>query len=241
MQEISTLTKLKEMAIAIDHATMAMRPKENKKVIFNPSVDPQLEHCFCSNAGIVSFVTDGKMYAIPYMASVMKILNHEGFTRKTMNVPFSNDEYPIDEKRKWEALLKMVENERKERFVSTCESYADKHGYSEIAPSLLSDYCMKIPEDGVHVIKFQNSDVYYPEIKGTAFGSTATNLIGKYCVDKGVCSFVYRDGSTYVTKNQKVISALQSAGFRLGSLHIPFTDGEIITDTAQAEIWKRIA
>ena len=241
MQEISTLEKLKEMSIAINHSTMAIRPKENKKVIFNPSVDPKMEHCFCSNAGVVAFVTDGKMYVTPYMASVMAVLNREGFTRKTMNVPFSNDEYPIDEKKKWDALLKMEKNERKERFISTCEGYADKHGYLSIADNLLKDCCLQIPEDGVHVVKFQNSDVYYPEIKEMAFGSTATNLIGKYCVDKGVCSFVYRDGNTYVTKNTNVISALQAAGYRLGSLHVPFINGEIITDSLQAEIWKRIA
>ena len=91
-----TLEKLKEMSIAIDGTIVAYRPTENQKILFNPSVEPQMEHCYCSNSGIVAFVTDGMMYVIPFMASVMNVLNSEGFERKPMYVPFSNDEYPID-------------------------------------------------------------------------------------------------------------------------------------------------
>ena len=238
---IDSMQKLKAMAIAINDGIMAIRPKENKKVIFNPSVDPEMENCYCSNSGIVSFVTDGTMYVIPYMVSVMNVLNNEGFKRKVMYVPFSNDEYPLTENSRWESLKKLSEMERYDRFVSDCEKYSDKHGYNSIAKHLIDDYCLEIPETGLHVIRFQNSDVYYPEITGTSFSSSVANSIGKYCIEKGVCSFVYRDGKTYITKNTKVISALQTAGYRLGSLFVPFINGEIITDTIQAEKWKRIA
>ncbi|MBP3255359.1 MAG: hypothetical protein J6M60_02570 [Clostridia bacterium] len=238
---INTLQKLKEMAIAIHNGIIAMRPKENKKVIFNPSVDKKMEHCYCSNSGIVSFVADGTMYVIPYMASVMAVLNSEGFERKAMYVPFSNDEYPIGEKKKWDSLIKLSELERAERFTSECKKYSDKHGYGKIADDLINNHCLEIPATGVHVIKFQNSDVYYPEITGSTFSNSAANTIGKYCIEKGICSFVYRNGKTYVTKNSDVISALQAAGYMLGNLHVPFANGEIITDTKEADIWKRIA
>lgn len=238
---IDSLQKLKDMSIAIHDGVMAIRPNENKKVIFNPSVDKKMEHCFCSNSGIVSFVTDGTMYVIPYMASVMAVLNAEGFERKPMYVPFSNDEYPVYEKKRWDALKKLSVAERLERFTADCEKYADKHGYGAISQSLINDFCLEIPEEGVHVVKFQNSDVYYPEITGTSFSNSVANSLGKYCIEKGVCSFVYRNGKTYITKSSKVISALQSAGYRLGNLFVPFINGEIITDTTQAEKWKRIA
>ena len=238
---ITTLQKLKDLSIVIDGSTMAYRPNENKKVLFNPSVEPKMERCFCSNAGIIAFVIDGKMYVIPYMASVMSVLSDEGFERKPMYVPFSNEEYPIGQKDKWEALKRMAVTERKERFTSDCNNFSDKHGYGPIAQHLLKEFCLEIPEDGVHYIKFQNSDVYYPVVSGTSFSNSVANSIGKYCIDKGVCTFVYRDGKTYVTKNSKVISALQSAGYMLGNLRVPFTNGEIITDSPQAEIWKRIA
>lgn len=238
---ISSLDKLKDLSIAIKGDIIAYRPKENKKILFNPSVETEMEHCFCSNAGIISFVADGVMYVTPYMPPVMAVLNSAGFKRKAMYVPFSNDEYPVDQKDKWEALQKMAKNERLERFTLECNKFADSHGYGSIADSLLSDACLAIPADGVHVIRFNSSSVYYPEVREDYFSNSASNSIGKYCIEKGICSFVYRDGRTYVTTNHNVITALQSAGYRLGNLNVPFTNGEIITDTRQAEKWKRIA
>ena len=242
MKEIATLEKLKEIAIPIDDKTIAIRPKEDKKVIFNPSVERNMEKCFCSDAGILSFVTDGKMYAIPYMASVMQVLNDAGFNRKTMFVPFTKGEYPLAEKSKWEKLNKMAENEIKERFTASCIRYSEKHGFGRISDDLLDNHCMEVPEHGLKVTDTDSSTkTYFPQITGTYFGKAAENSIGKYCIINGICSFVYRNGKTYFTKNNKVILALQEAGYRLGNLLVPMINGETIADPKQAERWQSIA
>ena len=240
---ISTLEDLKQKAVAIKEGSIAFRPSQNKKVVLNPKVSKDLEHCFCSNEGIVSFVDEGKMYVIPFMASVQNTLNVEGFKRKPMNVPISKDEYPLDEKKKWDSLKEMVIQEREERFRKDCEKFADRHGYGTIASNLLDDYCLMVPEKGITVnCPGKGSDVYYPEVISTnPFGSKEAHSVGKYCIDRGVCSFVYRDGKTYYTKSKKVISALQSAGYMLGNLFIPFISGEVITDQTAADKWKKIA
>ena len=240
---ILTLEQLKHEAIEVTKGTVAFRPSQKKKVLLNTTVDKKMEHCFCSNEGIVSFVDKGKMYVIPFMAAVMSVLNGEGFERKPMDVPFTNDEYPLEEKKKWDSLKEMVQIERQERFKKDCEKYADRHGYGSIASNLIEDCCLLVPESGIKVnCPGKGSDTYYPEMTGAqTFGTKEARFIGKYCIDKGVCSFVYRDGKTYYTKSNQVISALQSAGYMLGNLFVPFISGEVITDSNAADKWKKIA
>ena len=83
--------------------------------------------------------------------------------------------------------------------------------------------------------------VVYPVINQTFFDCTIPDHIGKFCTNNGRVVFVYRDGTTRVTKGYWILDALREAGYREAGLFVPFSNGEEILNLALRTSWEKIS
>ena len=70
-------------------------------------VKPHLsdEKCFTSKDEVLAFIKGGKMYAVPWCRSWLKILEDAGFKRSKITVPFDSELVSDRNRFKWNKLL----------------------------------------------------------------------------------------------------------------------------------------
>lgn len=238
--KITTLAELKDIAIAITHPTKVCWPQFSKNETILPVSDYSFEKCYDSNNSTIAFVSDYILYVIPSMRIVRNILVENGFTRKSMYVPFSNWDYPVEQQVRWETLRQFAHEEYLREFVEDCNNFADKHNFGVLTDDLL-EKCFEMPSRGLTVSIFGQEDIYFPLVNGTILDCIAEKRIGRYCTNNGTCVFVYRNGKTYVTRSWDVVKALHNAGYIKGDLAVPFSNGETIKEPAYAVLWKKVS
>ena len=245
MKEITTLEKLKEVAIAIKEDLTIYLPELNEEKELKPQTNStlkKLEKGYRVGNGTITFVSENVQYAIPYMRQVIEILVENGFKQKYMiKVPFSKSKYPTESKEQWEELIKMAEECCLQEFIDDCNKFCDEHEFGIIKDELI-EKCFEIPKFGVHVREASGEDIYYyPAIIRSYLDYTAVEKLGKYSIKNGVVAFVYRNGKTYVTPNQKVLEAIRKADFiEEEDMIVPFANGEKIYNQGYANLWKKI-
>lgn len=163
----------------------------------------------------------------------------ESFSKKDFFIPFSNGDYPKEEKQRWENLRAMQRKIRKEEFILDCNKYCDKHHIGVLDDRILSK-CLTMPNTGVKVKHMYYETVHYPVINQTFFDCTVPNHIGKFCTNNGRVVFVYRDGTTRVTRGYWILDALREAGYKEDGIFVPFSNGEEILDNALRRRWEEI-
>lgn len=104
MKKVNNMRELKEFAFGITEATEVVYPQFGKKDVVNPIEKGRLENKYCVNNGIMSFVSEGIMYVVPYTEKALQILLKENFQCDGVYVPFSNWDYPVKELKKWEDI-----------------------------------------------------------------------------------------------------------------------------------------
>ena len=65
---------------------------------------PKFNGCYAVNNSTVAFVFENQIYVTPETNRVHEALNGAGFRMCCFPVPFSNWDYPFEEKEKWEEL-----------------------------------------------------------------------------------------------------------------------------------------
>ena len=202
-----------------------------------------LEHsgCYAINNSTVAFIFQCNLYSTPYTREVISILKEEGFVENYFWVPFSNCECPFDEKLKWKHLVAKAAETRKLDFIQDCCAYSDKKGFGILDSTILKNVLI-IPKTGISIRHFNLNyeTIIYPAISSNFIDSIAIDKIGLYQTNNGVVVFVYRDGSTYITKGYKIVSFLENAGYKRGSLFVPFSNGEEIIDPNFLTQWVNI-
>lgn len=239
MKAPQTMQELKEIALSITSPITICNFLNNEKTTLTPVYEATLEKRYCISTGIIVFIYENTFYVIPYMRTVMHLLKENGFTYYNMDIPFSNGDYPAEQKAHWENLLKMAVEQSKIDFISDCNDYSESHNFGNITKSLL-DKCFEMPSTGVHVEHEFGAGIYYPLI-GTSLDNVAISRLGRYCIKNGTCVFVYRNGKTYVTQDWEVVHALSLSGYVLGDLFVPFANGETIVEPVYAAKWKDIS
>ncbi len=134
-----------------------------------------------------------------------------------------------------------MKNIERERFQSDCLTFCEINRIHALDKKYLNR-CLKIPTDGIYV-KYNHinlSNTYYPIITSDIFDSITENAIGHYDTNNGVIVFVYIDGSTYVTKDWNVLTALCKAGFVLGNFPVPLSYDETICDDVIRRKWESL-
>ena len=237
MKTINSLKDLKREAICLVKPILVRWPQYNEERILEPFVGKEDEHKYAVKNNVVAFVDNNIMYVIPYMIRVIQVLKENDFSQGNMYVPFSQGDYPLLEKSIWFNLEYFAHNQAYSDFSRLCSFYCDSQKIGYLDANLIKK-CMQIPVEGISVKRIFCEDIYYPKIIPPNFDNYAISMLGKYCTNNGVCIFIYRDGSTYVTKSSSVINFLPQVGYVEGSMFVPFSREEKILVPKYEKIWN---
>lgn len=129
-----------------------------------------------------------------------------------------------------------------ERFQSDCLTYCEVNGIHALSKELLTNKCLRIPDNGIGTIhKLTNlKNTFYPIITRNEFDDNVERKIGHYNTNNDVIVFVYIDGSTYLTKDWKVFDELANNGYKRGNLPVPLSFGETILDPSLRIKWENL-
>lgn len=197
--------------------------------------------CYSVNSLTIGIVLDdGKFFAAPYTSHLEHLLKDAGFKKASFNVPFSQGEYPLLQKEKWDNLREKAHQSYVEELASNSMAYCDKHGIGSISDDVLSN-CFEMPEEGIYVKHTCFETRYYPLIiSSPVFSYKAMTKLGHFGKSNGKVVFVYRNGKTYVAKGYKIIDILTSAGYTDTHEFVPFSNNEHILDPEYAKRWASI-
>lgn len=237
--EIKSFNELISAAIKVHSGMLVHWPQygENEQLQLT-NVTTRNKQTYNWNNGVTVIVDNElNVYVIPSMRIVSSILRDMGYKENFgLYVPFSNGDYPVLEKAKWDNLRKFQVEQRKVDFVNDCNAFCDKNEIGTIDEKYF-DKCFEMPETGVPVKHPCWEETYYPAITGSFLDCVAVDKLGKYTYNNGTIAFVYRDGKTYVTRDYNVLGALRAAGYKEGSLFVPFSNGETIAHVGLGARW----
>ena len=242
LANVTTLEDLKEAAVKIDRPIKLIFPQFNKETYDNwegPKADGYgLNKGYCANNGVMAFVDDGIKYVVPIFTKGYKILIDEGYTCKSMTVPFSNWDYSPEFKVQWDSLVIEAKGIKRKEFEDECGRICDMQHIGSISKELL-DECLEIPDSGLVVTTVHgDKDIVRPEFSTIEISTMI--FLGRWYTNNSVISFVYRNGKKYVTPNFKVLEALQEAGYIEGGMHVPLSNWETIDDPMYASRWEEL-
>ena len=102
------IREIKERAVKVKKKTKVYCPQfKCYKVINRGELNlEKMKMQYSYYNGVIAFVDEnGEMYVIPDNV-IRKLLESEGYSRNFFEVPFSGWDYPIEQKEKWNSLLK---------------------------------------------------------------------------------------------------------------------------------------
>lgn len=105
MKEYKNLKELRNAGVEVWSGLQVSWPMHNKAERLSLGDIPErYEHKYSWNNGTICFVDEGKVFVIPAMWNVLQLLLDEGFREASFYVPFSNGDFPLRYKAKWESL-----------------------------------------------------------------------------------------------------------------------------------------
>lgn len=234
-----TIDNLRQNSIKVYDGIVTYYPQFKKEEALHLSDVATFNGYYASNNGTLAYGIDGVLYATPATRRAYQVLREEGFLERYFYVPFSNWDYPKEEKKRWEELRAMQKELMKKDFAQDCIEYCDEHYIGALDDDVLAR-CFVMPAKGVEVKHIHYATTYYPVINHTSFDCTVPDRLGSFCCNNGKVVFVYRDGTTRVAKGYRIVGSLRSAGYKEGSIFVPFSNGEQIVDLTQRAAWERI-
>lgn len=249
LKSIKTLEELMNEAIKIKN--------KEKVIVFWPQFNKHQEQAYTladdyfisertynTNNGVIAFYMQNALYVIPYFNEITKILEEEGFEQSDMFVPFSNREYPIEYKEKWEALMVEAHVLQEESYQQECLEYSAMLGVSPIDPELLSQKCMIVPGEGILVNHpDKEPERKFPVVCGYCCDNMTLEYLGRYFVNvkNGIITFVNADGKQYITRSEEVHRQLFDKGYRFTSrFEEIFKEDEEPAEDEFAELWNKL-
>lgn len=234
---LATIEDVKSLAITIKNSIEFCKPdlpEETRNIVLNFKFNRVYNTC----NSVIAFVDKDVQYVIPYMRRIRSILENDGYVLNTsIYVPFSQGDYPLRDKKHWNKLKSVAKKQNRLDFIEDCIKYSDIQEYGILEEEHLKK-CFEIPKEGIKVKRVLSGTTYYPLLQ--SFDCSVDRKLGHYCINKAVCVFVYRNGKTYVTCNEKVISALKEAGYLEGDLFVPFSNEEKMQNAYYQNMWEQI-
>lgn len=242
MKNMNTLQDLKEKAFKISKPIAVKYPYEYID-FFDPSKQNYKNNTYdIFNHQVIAFFTENVLYVIPFTYKATEILENADFRLliedDDMYIPFSEGDYPLERREKWNALLEEALKQRSEEFIYECIEWCDVHKIGALNECLL-EKCFEIPKEGLSV-DFENSiSKFYP----ISFENWADFMkkLGHYNSQSGTHIFVYRNGKTYVTRSYEVVIALRKANYNTNyNMEVPPLNDVIILDKNYAQMWEKV-
>ena len=235
------MNTLKENSVRITRGTVACWPQygNREETVTMEEIRSKFNGAYSMNNSTICFVMDDEVFVTPFTREALDKLENAGFTRAYFYVPFSNWDYPKNDKDKWEHLCELASESYYHDYEIDCAKWCDEHLIGRLNKETM-ERCFRIPHKGVPVKHLRFTDVYYPICNEPCMDSTVVGKLGHYCTNNGKVVFVYRDGHTYVTKGYKILKELRAAGYQETGLFVPFSNGEQIADPKLAAEWDRI-
>jgi len=198
---------------------------------------------YYQNNGRVVFVDNkGKTYVTPYCHEVRQLLSEAGYRERGLYVPLSNGEAILDPQlsARWKELClgarQAYEVRAAEEKKTRIADIAKKKGISSL-PEEAYRLVFEIPEDGIETVWFGDRHSVTTPVGDFDLEST----IGTYDQNNGRVVFVDDKGKTYVTPFCSELRAvLQQAGYREGSMFVPFSNGEVPVNEMLLLKWKQL-
>jgi len=105
MKSINTMTELKAKALVVTDGMETFFPQFNAREPLTISEVQTDKLTYAYNNSVVAFVDEeGTFYVIPDLKGTQKVLSENGFAKTYFFVPFSNWDYPVEYKEKWQNL-----------------------------------------------------------------------------------------------------------------------------------------
>ncbi len=232
---------LKKNSIHIPSTIVVRWPQyDSEETLDVTSGNSKFNGHFSTNNSTIAYIIDNEFFVTPCTKEAIATIKAAGLTYKCFYVPFSNGDYPRDQKAKWEQLLSNARESCYRDYENNCIAYCDEHHIKPLSKEIM-ERCFRIPRQGVPVKHPYYEDVVHP-ICGDeiVMDSTVTDKLGRFCANNGRVVFVYRDGHTYVARGYKILDDLKAAGYKETGLFVPFSNGETITDPYLASQWDQI-
>ena len=210
--------------------------EEKPTTIFLANIRSKFSGHYAVNNSTICYVYLRDVYVTPWTRAAEMTLHKEGFKEKYFYVPFSNWDYPKNEKTRWQHLRREAEASYRLDYEADCNEWCDEHQIGSLDGKTLKR-CFRIPTEGI-LVKHPFYETWVePACNEISMDSVAAGKIGRYCKNNGKVVFVYRDGHTYVAWGYWIVSELRSSGYKEGPLFVPFSNGEEIMDPTLAKMW----
>ena len=234
---------LEEYSLKISEETIAYYPQfgEEETLDFSEIVS-KFNGRYAVNNSTICFIIEGEAYVTPYTRGMISIIEDIGLKQADFYAPFSNWDYPLNEKDKWEDLRKKAEKKTAQEFADECFRLSWKKGLREISSGALEN-CLSIPPKGLEVKHNIHNyrGMIMPVITSSIADSMIEKALGTYSANNGVVVFAYCDGNTYLTKGYKIIAFLDQAGFEKTDMFVPLSNGEELTNPVMQLKWLNIS
>lgn len=231
------MSVLLKNSIDVTGKTMVRWPKKGCKTLDMTKVATKYDGEFSVHRKVICFVHKNRVYVTPFTRRHLSTLEEAGLISGNFYVPFSNGDYPVNERKKWEKLMVEARGANHLGYEHDCKAWAEKHGIRPLKSDTMS-ICFRIPLGGVPVRYSGEEARIYPACKEREVDAKVCDRIGTFWQNNGKVVFVYRDGHTYVTRGHWIVNELREAGYREEYLFVPFSRGEVITDPILAKQWN---
>lgn len=92
-------------SILVCDGTVACFPQLGKEEELQVSeITAEHNKCYAVNNSIIAFVRNNQLHVTPYTDAAIRTLKNAKYHQETFYVPFSNWDYPRDNKETWDAL-----------------------------------------------------------------------------------------------------------------------------------------
>jgi len=236
--------QLKEQSIRVyDGITTVYERTGEEESLDLSELVPKFNDCYAVNNSTVAYVLDNELWVTPYLRSVVLTLKMMQFKQSEFYVPFSNGDYPKEEKERWSLLREhsriKLHEDMQQQFKNFCLKFSISAGIKELSDEVLKK-CFKIPSNGFKVVHRYYEDYVYPLVDEWSDYSKVEFCLGHFCMNNGIIVFVDNQGNSWLAKGYKILKVLQDAGYTERSIFVPLSNGEDIQDEYLRNCWKNL-
>lgn len=184
---------------------------------------------FDQNNGVIAFLTGRGEYRVaPYSEDLSEALRAAGYREGGLFVALSNGELPaqVAMRTEWLRMNEDVKELRRARFEECAlTTYLSEAAVSGIVHGVASRgdfWCVdNVAYRGSAQGPVANLPGRFADV------SLRAQLIGRYDTNNGLLAFVDESGATFIGRScQQNLDTLNAAGYRSGSIFVPFSNGE---------------